>query len=86
MTTLPNGDFELSRTALAGFAPLKSLALEPLLAGYKKQGTAYLDLRVMPLQPGTNLINLGPAACLAGDISLVAGQMGAPSQVNISSG
>ena len=81
MTALPNGDFELSKTALAGFAPLKSLALEQLIAGFKKQGVAFLDLRVMPLQPGTQLINLGPAACLAGEISLVAGQMGAPSQV-----
>ena len=80
VTTLGNGDFELSKTKLAGFAPLIALALKELVAGCKANRVAYLDLRAMPLQSGTNLINLGPSACLAGKLSLVGAQLGAPSQ------
>lgn len=78
---LGNGDFELTQTKLAGFAPLAPLALEELLAGYKEAGVAYLDLQAMPLPARTGLINIGPSACLAGHISLVEGQLGGDSQV-----
>ena len=41
----------------------------------------YLDLRKVKIQQDAgNLINVGPCACLAGQIALVQGQQGAPSQ------
>jgi hypothetical protein len=76
-----NGDFELTSTKLAGYAPLAPLALEELMAGYTEAGAAYLDLQAMPLPARTGLINIGPSACLAGHISLVEGQLGAGYQV-----
>ncbi len=42
----------------------------------------YLDLRKVKIQQDAcNLINVGPCACLAGQISAVLGQQGAPSTV-----
>ena len=42
----------------------------------------YLDLRKVKIQQDAcNLINVGPCACLAGQISAVPGQQGAPSTV-----
>ena len=41
----------------------------------------YLDLRKVKIQQDAcNLINVGPCACLAGQITIVQGQQGAPSQ------
>ena len=41
----------------------------------------YLDLRKVKIQQDAcNLINVGPCACLAGQIAIVQGQQGAPSQ------
>ena len=41
----------------------------------------YLDLRKVKIgQDACNLINVGPCACLAGQIAIVQGQQGAPSQ------
>ena len=41
----------------------------------------YLDLRKVKIQQDAcNLINVGPCACLAGQITVVQGQQGAPSQ------
>ena len=80
---LGNGGFELSKTALAGLAPLAPMLLEELLAGFKESGVAYLDLAAMPLPAGTGLTHIGPSACLAGEITQVEGQLGGSSQVPI---
>ena len=41
----------------------------------------YLDLRKVKIQQDAcNLINVGPCACLAGQITIVQGQQGAASQ------
>ena len=78
---LANGDFELSKTTLAGFAPLAPLPLEELMAGCKERGVVYLDLAAMPLPAGSGLTHIGPSSCLAGEVTLVEGQHGGGSQV-----
>lgn len=42
---------------------------------------AYLDLARMRLRPECGLLHVGPAACLAGRLTLLPGMMGAPAQV-----
>lgn len=47
----------------------------------------YLDLRKVSIQQDAcGLMNVGPCACLAGEIMSVPGQQGAPSQVRASAG
>lgn len=42
---------------------------------------AYLDLSRVQLRPECGLLHVGPAACLAGRLTLLPGIMGAPAQV-----
>lgn len=44
-------------------------------------GLAFLDLRVHPPRAGADLVSAGPAACLAGELSLLPGMFGLPAQV-----
>lgn len=42
---------------------------------------AFLDLRAHPPRAGADLVSVGPAACLAGELSLLPGMFGLPAQV-----
>ena len=42
---------------------------------------AFLDLGVHPPRAGADLVSAGPAACLAGELSLLPGMFGLPAQV-----
>lgn len=75
------GDLEMPRTALAGYAPLASMSLEELMAGYEAKQVAYLDLRQVKPKGSSKLINIGPNACLAGDLKTVKDEAGTPTQV-----
>ena len=72
---------EMSRTVLAGYAPMGAISVEELMAGYESRQVAYLDLRKMRVKGTSNLINIGPNSCLAGDISLMPEQPGTSQQV-----
>jgi hypothetical protein len=72
---------EMPSTTLAGYSPLPPMALDSLMEGYEAKQVAYLDLRKVRVKGSSNLINIGPNACLAGDLARVPGQLGAPSQV-----
>ena len=74
-------DTEMSRTVLAGYAPMASITVEELLAGYQSRQVVYLDLRKMRVQGTSNLINIGPNSCLAGAVSLVPKVPGSDVQV-----
>lgn len=58
-------------------------SLQDLWKGFNATRVVFLDLKKMELQPETGLINVGPHACLSGDMHIVPGQMGASSQVPI---
>lgn len=60
-------------------APAASLA--ELWAAFQAGGAAFLDLQKMRIMPAASLTDIGPCACLAGDLRLVPGQLGTPSQV-----
>ena len=51
---------------------------QELLHDYSETGVAYLDLSYYPTDA---LTDPGPAACVAGELKLVPGQFGMPSQV-----
>lgn len=51
---------------------------QELLDGYTETGVAYLDLSYYPTDA---LTEAGPAACVAGELKLVPGVFGVPSQV-----
>lgn len=74
-------DMEMSRTVLAGYAPMAAISIEDLMAGYETRQVAYLDLRKMRVKGTSNLINIGPNSCLAGDLSLEPEKPGTPQQV-----
>lgn len=52
---------------------------QELLDGYTETGVAYLDLSYYPTDA---LTEAGPAACIAGELKLVPGMLGMPSQVS----
>jgi hypothetical protein len=56
-------------------------SLQDLWSGFNATRVIFLDLNKMELQPETGLMNVGPRGCLAGDMHMVPGQMGASSQV-----
>lgn len=74
-------DMEMSRTVLAGYAPMAAMSIEDLMAGYETRQVAYLDLRKMRVKGTSNLINIGPNSCLAGDLSLEPEKPGTSQQV-----
>jgi len=76
-------DVEMSRTVLAGYAAMGTLTLEELMAGYESRQVAYLDLRKMRVTAASQLINIGPNSCLAGELSLLPKKRKAPSRVRI---
>lgn len=76
-------DVEMSRTVLAGYAPMGTLTLEELMAGYESRQVAYLDLRKIRITAASQLINIGPNSCLAGELSLLPKTRKAPSTVCI---
>ena len=58
--------------------PHADVGAQELLEGYSETGVAYLDLSYYPTDA---LTQAGPAACIAGELKLVPGQFGMPSQV-----
>ncbi len=76
-------DTEMSRTVLSGYAPMASITVEELMAGYESRQVAYLDLRKMRVKGTSNLINIGPNSCLAGALSLVPETPGSDAQVRL---
>ncbi len=65
------------RTCLCAM-PYAHVVAQELLEGYSETGVAYLDLSYYPTDA---LTQPGPAACIAGELKLVPGQFGMPSQV-----
>jgi hypothetical protein len=55
--------------------------LQELWAGFNAAKVAYLDLAKVEMQQESGLVNAGPWGCVAGDLHLVPGQLGASSQV-----
>lgn len=49
--------------------------------GHPPARVAYLDLAAAPPKPALGLADVGPAACLAGELTLLPGIMAAPAQV-----
>ena len=67
-------------SSVSGLWSIISLLHVPHHTGLGLQ-VVYLDLRKVKIhQDACNLINVGPCACLAGQITVVQGQQGAPSQ------
>lgn len=62
-------------------APADVQSLQDLWNGFNATGVVFLDLAKMELQPESSITSVGPRGCLAGDLHLVPGQMGASSQV-----
>ena len=58
-------------------------SLQDLCEAFRATKMAFLDLQKMSLQPQAGVADAGPAACLAGDLTLVPSQMGAPSQASM---
>jgi hypothetical protein len=57
-------------------------SLQDLCAAYQRTGVAFLDLQKMHVQPEAGISDAGPAACMAGSLHHVQGQLGAPSQAS----
>ena len=55
---------------------------QPVLPGQPATRVAYLDLTAAPASPQLGLECTGPAACLAGQLTLLLGIMAAPAQVS----
>lgn len=69
------------RLQLPPEAALKEGAsLEDLWRAYQATGTAFLDLQKMTAEPEAGLKDVGPCACLAGDLELLPWQFGSSSQ------
>ena len=59
--------------------------LQELWNGFNTHRVAFLDLQKMEVAEPCGLSAVGHCACLAGDLHLVPGQFGAPSQASICS-
>lgn len=57
-------------------------SLQDLCTAYQSTGIAFLDLQKMRVQLEAGIRDAGPAACLAGSLQLVPGQLGTASQAS----
>ena len=72
------------RPSLPAVALAADASLQDVWEAFRATGVAFLDTQKMSLQPEAGLTDAGPAACLAGELTLAPGQLGAPSQASTS--
>lgn len=56
-------------------------AVQASILDHPPARVTYLDLAAAPPKPALGLADIGPAACLAGELTLLPGIMAAPAQV-----